>query len=158
MPLSETARSRLADILEREPTKNGDLQRAWEMESGSEVHQYLESELKPYYYRDEDSLIRVSPEGKAVLSGDEGDGPVVSFSGIEAAVFDAVPGPAEESASVVAVLHRVRERTDADPAVNEVRAALRSFVEKDVCESIERTVPTYRLAVPRSDVQVLEAD
>lgn len=158
MSLSETARSRLADILDREPTKNGELQRVWEMESGSEVHQYLEGKLKPYYYRDDDSLIRVTPEGKAVLAGEEGDGPIVSFSGIEGAVFEAVPGPDAESASVVAVLHRVREQTDLDPAVGDVRAALRSFVEKDVCESIHRTVPTYRLAVPRSDVQVLETD
>ncbi|MFB6085472.1 MAG: DUF5797 family protein [Halodesulfurarchaeum sp.] len=158
MALSETARSRLGDILEREPTKNSELQSAWGMESGSEVHQYLESELGPYYYRDDDSLIRVSPEGKAMLSGGGNGGPAIAFSGIEEAVFEAVPGPAEEPASVVAVLHRVREQAGIDPAVDEVRSALRTLVQKNVCESIDRTVPTYRLAVSRSDVEVLETD
>jgi hypothetical protein len=158
MPLSETARSRLADILEREPTKNGELQAAWDMDSGSEVHQYLESELGPYYYRDDDSLIRVSPEGKAILSGDGSGGPAISFSGVEEQVFEAVPGPEDEPASVVAVLHRVRDRAGIDPEVEEVRAALRTLVRKEVCESIDRTVPTYRLAVPRSEVEVLETD
>lgn len=158
MPLSETARSRLADILELEPTKNSELQAAWEMESGSEVHQYLESELGPYYYRDDDSLIRVSPEGKALLSGDGTGGPAIAFSGIEQAVFEALPGPDDESASVVAVLHRVREQTDLDPGVDTVRSALRTLVRKDVSEKIERVVPTYRLSVPRSEVQVLETD
>ncbi|MFP4530113.1 MAG: DUF5797 family protein [Halodesulfurarchaeum sp.] len=158
MVLSETARSRLADILEREPTKNSELQSAWDMDSGSEVHQYLESELGPYYYRDENSLIRVSPEGKAILSGDGTGGPAIAFAGIEEAVFEAVPGPEAEPASVVAVLHRVREQTDIDPDVDAVRSALRTLVRKDVCESIDRTVPTYRLSVPRSDVEVLETD
>ncbi len=158
MPLSETARSRLADILEREPTKNKALQTAWDMESGSEVHQYLESELQPYYYRDDESLIRVSPEGKAILSGDGDGGPAIAFSGIDKAVFEAVPGPEEDPASVVAVLHRVREMTDTDPAVDDVRAALRTLVRKNVCESIDRTVPTYRLSVPRSDVEILETE
>ena len=158
MVLSETARSRLADILEREPTKNSELQSAWDMDSGSEVHQYLESELGPYYFRDDDSLIRVSPEGKAILSGDGSGGPAIAFSGIEEFVFEAVPGPDAEPASVVAVLHRVRELTDTDPPVEEVRSALRTLVRKDVCESVERTVPTYRLSVPRSEVDVLETE
>ncbi|MFB6110014.1 MAG: DUF5797 family protein [Halodesulfurarchaeum sp.] len=157
MALSETARSRLADILEREPTKNGELQAAWDMDSGSEVHQYLESELAAYYYRDENSLIRVSPEGKAVLSGEADDGPVVSFSGIEAAVFASVPGPEERSESVVSIFHRVQEQ-GVETDVDAVRSALRTLVRKDVLETIHRTVPTYRLAVPRSDVTVLDTD
>ncbi|MDR5656908.1 DUF5797 family protein [Halodesulfurarchaeum sp. HSR-GB] len=158
MPLSETARSRLADILEREPTKNSELQAAWDMDSGSEVHQYLESELKPYYYRDDNSLIRVTPEGEAVLSGETGDGPAVAFAGIEEAVFGAVPGPEERSASVVAILHEVRDQGAPDAGVEAVRAALRTLTQKDVLERIDRTVPTYRLAVPRSDVTVLETE
>jgi hypothetical protein len=156
MPLSETARSRLADIAEREPTKNADLQAAWDMDTGSEVHRYLESELGPYYYRDDDSLIRLSPEGRAALEGD--GGPAVAFSGIEREVFEALPGPGERSASVLAVLERVRETSDLDPDADAVRSALRTLVKKEVCETVERTVPTYRLSVPRSDVEVLETD
>lgn len=158
MPLSETARSRLADILEREPTKNSELQAAWDMESGSEVHQYLETELGPYYYRDDDSLIRVSPEGKALLSGDGSGGPAIAFSGIEQEVFEALPGPDADSASVVSILHRVQKQTDLDPDVDTVRSALRTLVRKEVCEKIDRTVPTYRLSVSRSEVEVLETD
>lgn len=158
MPLSETARSRLADILEREPTKNSELQAAWDLESGSEVHQYLEAELQPYYYRDENSLIRLTPEGKAELSGDADDGPAVAFQGIEREVFAVVPDPTERSASVVSVLHRVRERTDTDPEVAAVRKALRTLERKGVLERIERSVPTYRLAVSRDSVSVLETD
>jgi len=158
MPLSETARSRLADIAEREPTKNSELESAWDMDSGSEVHQYLESELGPYYYRDDDSLIRVSPEGKATLEGGESEGPAIAFSGIEHEVFTALPGPEERSKSVVSILQGVRDETDLDPDVDAVRSALRTLVRKEVCEKVERTVPTYRLSVPRSDVQILETD
>lgn len=158
MTLSEMARSRLADILELEPTKNSELEDAWGMDSGSEVHHYLESELKPYYYRDEESLICVSPEGKAVLESDGEAGPAVSFSGIEKAVFEVLPEPDERSASVVAVLHGVRESTDIDPDVETVRSALRTLVDKNVCETVERTVPTYRLSVERSAVEVLDTD
>ena len=157
MPLSETARSRLADILEREPTKNSELQAAWDMDSGSEVHQYLESELKSYYYRDENSLIRVSPEGKAVLSGEAGDGPAVAFSGVEAAVFEVVPGPDERSESVVSIFHRLKDE-GVETDVEAVRSALRTLAQKDVLETVRRTVPTYRLAVSRSDVTVLDTD
>jgi hypothetical protein len=45
MTLTEEARSRLADIVELQPTKNKVLQDRWELSSGSEVHQYLETEL-----------------------------------------------------------------------------------------------------------------
>jgi hypothetical protein len=158
MSLSETARSRLADILEREPTKNSELQAAWDMKSGSEVHQYLETELGPFYYRDNDSLIRVSPEGKALLSGDGTGGPAIAFSGIEQDVFEALPGPETEPESVVSILHGVQEQTNLDPEVDAVRSALRTLVRKEVCEKIPRTVPTYRLSVPRSEVDVLETD
>ena len=158
MPLSETARSRLADIAEREPTKNSELEAAWDMDSGSEVHQYLEAELGPYYYRDENSLIRVSPEGEALLDSDGEGGPAVAVSGLEAAVFEALPGPEERSKSVVAILQRVRSETDRDPDVEDVRAALRTLVRKEVCERVDRTVPTYRLSVPRSEIELLDTD
>jgi hypothetical protein len=60
MTLSEEARDRLADVVELQPTKNSELQDRWELDSGSDVHQYLESELSDYYYRDDNSLIRAS--------------------------------------------------------------------------------------------------
>ncbi len=159
MALSEEARSRLADIADREPTKNKELQEAWGMESGSEVHQYLESELRDYYYRDDDSLIRVTDEARAIVEGAGGEsGVAVELSGIEREVFEVVPGPEDRSESVVSILHRVREEYDVDPSVEEVRKALQTLARKDVLEKVVRTVPTYRLALPRSEVELLTAD
>ncbi|MFW6384426.1 MAG: DUF5797 family protein [Halodesulfurarchaeum sp.] len=158
MPLSETARARLEDIAEREPTKNSELEAAWDMDGGSEVHQYLEAELGPYYYRDENSLIRLSPEGEALLERDGEAGHAVAISGLAEAVFEALPGPEERSKSVVAVLQRVRAETDRDPTPEDVRSALRTLVRKEVCERIDRTVPTYRLSVPRSEIELLDTD
>ena len=159
MALSSEARSRLGDILEREPTKNKELQAAWGMDSGSEVHQYLESELRDYYYRDDDSLIRVTDEAKALLEGaGEGAAVAVELSGIEREVFAVVPGPDEDSESVVSILHRVREEFDEDPEVGDVRTALQTLARKGVLEKVSRTVPTYRLAVPRSEVELLSAE
>jgi len=34
------------------------------LDSGSEVHQYLESQLKEYYYRDSDGYIRATDAGE----------------------------------------------------------------------------------------------
>ena len=62
--LSDEEHERLTDLVRLEPTSNSKLKNQWDMDSGSEVHQYLESELKPYYYRDEDSYIRVTKEAK----------------------------------------------------------------------------------------------
>jgi len=67
MALSDEARERLADIVELQPTKNSELQDRWGMDSGSDVHQYLENELKEYYYRNEDSLICATPEAVEVM-------------------------------------------------------------------------------------------
>lgn len=159
MALSEEARSRLADIVELEPTKNKELQSAWGMESGSEVHRYLESELRDYYYRDDDSLIRVTDEGKALVEGAGGSsGIAVELSGIEREVFEVVPGPEEHSESVVAILHRIQETYDIDPEVEAVRKALQTLARKEVLEKVVRTVPTYRLAVPRSEVELLTSE
>ncbi len=159
MVLSAEALSRLEDILEREPTKNNELQAAWGMESGSEVHQYLESELRDYYYRDDNSLICVTDEAEALLEGaGEGAAVAVELSGIEREVFAVVPGPDEESESVVSILHRVRAAYDEDPAVGAVRSALQTLARKGVLEKVRRTVPTYRLAVPRSEVELLSAE
>jgi len=71
--LSSEAQARLVDLVKLQPTKNKELQERWNLDSGSEVHQYLESELKSYYYRDENSLIRAT-DGAEQLVSDEPEG------------------------------------------------------------------------------------
>lgn len=66
--LSEESLTRLADVVELQPTKNSELQERWGFDSGSEVHRYLESELEQYYYRDESSLIRATDEAEQLMS------------------------------------------------------------------------------------------
>ncbi|MFB6152535.1 MAG: DUF5797 family protein [Haloarculaceae archaeon] len=158
MTLSEEARDRLADVVALQPTKNAELQSQWDMDSGSEVHSYLESELKDYYYRDEDSLICATPEAAALVGADGGDDqPAVTVSSLQADVLSVLPGPEEEPQSVVATLHAVRDE-GRDPAVDEVRSDLRSLSEKGVVERVQRTVPTYRLAVPGENLDVETAE
>ena len=159
MALSPQDRERLADIVERQPTKNRELQEAWGLESGSEVHQYLESSLREYYYRDENSLIRATAEAEALLDGEtDPDSLTIQVSGVERDVFAVVPGPEERSESVVSILHRVRSERNEDPSVDEVRRALGTLERKGAVSRVMRTVPTYRLAVPRSDIVVTEPD
>ena len=153
MTLSAEARERLADVVALQPTKNGELQAQWELESGSEVHQYLESELKDYYYRDEDSLIRATPEAVSLVGGDDVDETSVTVTAFQERVIAAVPDADDEPNSVVATLHTLRN-WGADPDVDEVRSALRSLAEKGVVERVQKTVPTYRLAVTRDQVNV----
>ena len=62
MSLTDEEVDRLGDIVELQPTKNKELQDRWGLDSGSEVHQYLEGHLKEYYFRDDDSLIRSTAE------------------------------------------------------------------------------------------------
>jgi len=163
MTLSEEARDRLADVVALQPTKNGELMSRWGMESGSEVHQYLEGELADYYYRDENSLIRTTPEAAELVGVDPGmeDGPdgerTLRLPDVQYQVVQVVPGPDEESASVVNVLHRIRD-AGRDPDVDDVREALRSLAGKGILETVKRTVPTYRLAIPREDLTVERLD
>lgn len=70
--LPEREQDRLLDIVRLEPTSNFELKRKWGLASGSEVHKYLESELKPYYYRDDDSYIRVAEEAKDFVRENSG--------------------------------------------------------------------------------------
>lgn len=156
MTLSKEATSRLADIVTLQPTKNGELQDRWGLESGSEVHSYLESELKEYYYRDEDSLIRATPEA-ADLVGIELDD-VVGVSPLQAEAIDALAGPEEDPQSVVSVLHDLEDR-GVETDVDSVRSALRGLADKGIVEVVRKTVPTFRLAIERSsiDVEVLDA-
>jgi hypothetical protein len=166
MSLSDEAKERLADIVTLQPTKNKELQDRWGMESGSEVHQYLENELGDYYYRDDDSLIRATAEGvdlvdvePSVPPEEEGGIPDrVRVPELHAQVLDVLAGPEERSESVVSVLQKLRDAFGVDPAVEEVRDALGSLRRKEIVEVEYRTVPTYRLAVEREafSVETLE--
>ena len=160
MTLSDEARERLADVVALQPTKNADLQSQWDMDSGSDVHQYLESELKDYYYRNEDSLICATPEANELV-GDEVEGEVneqvVTAPPLQAAVIDVIPDHDTEPQSVVSTLHDLREE-GLDPSVDDVRSALRSLTEKGVVERVQKTVPTYRLAVERDALDVERTD
>jgi len=151
--LSAEARERLADVVERQPTKNADLQAAWGMDSGSEVHRYLEAELSDYYYRDDDSLVRATPEAEALING-ETDGPrTVETDDLGAAILAVLPGPEEQPQSVVATLQDLRA-AGRDPAVDEVRSALHALVDRGAAETVRTTVPTFRLRLPREELAV----
>ena len=160
MTLSAAERERLADIVRLQPTKNKELQERWGMESGSEVHSYLEDHLADYYYRNEDSYICATPEAAELtgvdpgLEGDEDGVEVIRVPELEAQVFEVVAGPDERSESVVSVLQKVRAAFDADPDVDAVREALQSLRRKGVVEVVYRTVPTFKLAVERDGVDV----
>ena len=160
MTLSDEARERLADLVALQPTKNAELQDRWGLDSGSEVHGYLESELGEYYYRDEDSLICATEEAAALVGAETetDDGRrIVQAPPLQAAVLSVLAGPEDRSESVVSVLHKLRAAGD-DPAVDDVRAALRSLTDKGLAERVRRTVPTYRLALDRGSFVVEELD
>ncbi|GAA0246614.1 DUF5797 family protein [Haladaptatus pallidirubidus] len=162
MTLTEEARERLADLVELQPTKNSELQDRWELESGSEVHQYLENELKEYYYRDENSYICATTEANdlvdvepGMVADEDGDTPsVVRVPKLQQQTFSVLAGPDDRSESVVSVLHKLREEFDIDPDADEVRSALQSLKRKGVVEVVYRTVPTFKLAVAREDITV----
>jgi len=159
MSLSEEARARLADVVELQPTKNAELQERWDMESGSEVHGYLESELRDYYYRDEDSLVRATAEAAdlvADLVETDDAARTVAVTDLEARVLDVLPGPEERSESVVSVLHSLRDAGDADEelAAEDVRRALQRLKRKGAVTVEYRTVPTFRLSMPREELAV----
>jgi len=153
MTLSEETRERLADVVALQPTKNAELQERWDMDSGSEVHQYLESELKEYYYRDENSLICATEEAAALVGAEDDGDRVLRLPELQATILDVIAGPDERSQSVVSVLHAV-QNAGHDPDVEDVRSALRSLTDKGLLERIQRTVPTFRLATPREEVEV----
>lgn len=181
MTLSEEARDRLADVVALQPTKNGELQDRWDLGSGKDVHQYLEAELSEYYYRDENSLIRATPEAAQLVGAPTGENgaTVLQLPALQRQALAVLPGPDERSESVVSVLHAVREEfgagkgsdagsdgsaqgdetgTDADGDgdldADAVRSALRSLERKGVVEVVRRTVPTFRLAVERDSIEV----
>jgi len=155
MTLSTEARERLEDIVELQPTKNGELQDRWGMDSGSDVHSYLENELKEYYYRNEDSLICATPDA-VVLVGD-GDGAsderTVRGTPLQAAIVDILPGPDTETQSVVATLHDL-EDAGVETDVDAVRSALHTLVDKGVVDRVSKTVPTFRLTLDRDKIHI----
>ena len=162
MTLSEEAQERLADLVELQPTKNAELQERWGLESGSEVHQYLENELKDYYYRDDNSLIRATSEANDLVDvepgvvddEEEGAPSAIRVPELQQQVFEVVAGPDDESESVVSVLQKLRAEYDVDPEAEDVRSALQALRRKGVVEIIYRTVPTFKLAVERDEVEV----
>lgn len=160
MTLSEQAEKRLADLVALQPTKNAELQDRWGMDSGSEVHSYLESELGELYYRDEDSLICATPEAEAIIGGDSANSGVRAVSGttLQQQVLDVLAGPDGEPQSVVATLHGIRETAEADPAVDEVRSALHTLADKGLVERVRKSVPTFRLAIERDRIELEVAE
>lgn len=166
MSLTEEERERLADVVKLQPTKNKELQDRWDLESGSDVHRYLENHLKDHYYRDDDSLIRATSEAAelvgvepGVVDDDEGGVPdVIRVPTLQAQVLEVLAGPDEDSESVVTVLNKLRDAFDVDPDVDDVRRALQSLRRKNVVEVVYRTVPTFRLAVDREEFDVEDID
>jgi hypothetical protein len=161
MTLTEEERERLADVVRLQPTKNKELQDRWGVESGSDVHQYLENHLKDYYYRDDNSYICATAEAAELVGvdpgveGDDESGPqVIRVPELEAQVFEVVAGPDDRAESVVSVLHKLREAFDVDPEAGDVRRALQSLRRKGVVEVVYRAVPTFKLTVARDDVDV----
>ncbi|WP_246998889.1 DUF5797 family protein [Halosolutus gelatinilyticus] len=163
MTLSEEAKDRLADVVELQPTKNAELQERWEMDSGSEVHQYLENELGDYYFRDDNSLIRATAEAADLVDVEpgiesdpdaEGVPSRIRVPELHAQIVAVLAGHDEESESVVSVLHKLRDEYDVDPDAEDVRSGLQSLRRKGVVEVEYRTVPTFRLAVAREELDV----
>ncbi len=167
MTLSEEATERLADVVELQPTKNAELQERWGLESGSDVHQYLENELGDYYFRDDNSLIRATSEAAELVDVEPGIESDPDAGGVPSRIrvpelhvqiVDVLAGPDERSESVVSVLHKLRDEFDVDPEAEDVRSGLQSLRRKDVVEVEYRTVPTFRLAVERDALEVSVAD
>ena len=170
MSLTDEELARLEDVVELQPTKNSELQERWGVDSGSEVHQYLEGHLTDYYYRDDDSLIRSTPEAVELTGvepgveppGEDADDDAVPgsirLSPLEAKVFETVAGPEERSESVVSVLNGLREAFDIDPDVDDVRDALQRLKRIGVVEVRYRSVPTFRACVDREEVRVTTTD
>lgn len=163
MSLSETARERLADVVELQPTKNSELQDRWGMDSGSEVHSFLESELSDYYYRDDNSLIRATPEAAELVDVDPG---IEDEAGVtklrvdplNANILEVLPGPDERSISVVSTLQALRSEFDIDPSVDEVRSGLKRLARQSAVETVHRTVPTYRRSHSREELDIAIKD
>jgi len=160
--LSDEARERLRDVVRLQPTKNAELEKRWGLDSGSEVHAYLESELGEYYYRDENSLIRATPEAAELLGEapgveEDGGGMTVRVPPLQFAITEVLADHDQEPDSVVGVLHALRE-TGHDPDVDAVRAGLKALRDKGAVEAVRKAVVTYRLAAARADLSIERLD
>lgn len=69
--LPKREQERVVDLVRLQPTKNAELQDQWGLASGSNVHQYLESQLKRYYYRDDDGYIRATDEAEEFVQNQQ---------------------------------------------------------------------------------------
>jgi len=165
--LSEEARRRLADVVELQPTKNAELGERWGIDSGSEIHGYLEDELGEYYYRDENNLIRATDEAAELVDVDPGvsateDGTpeAIRVPELTARAFSVLAGTTDRSESVVSVLQSLREEYGLDPSTDELEESLQGLRRKGVVDVIQRTVPTYRRCVERDaiDVRIIDED
>lgn len=161
MILTDEELARLSDVVRLQPTKNSELEEAWGLESGSEVHSYLESHLSEHYYRDDNSLIRANADAAELVDvkpgmegGRDGTPDVIRVPKLQLQVYEVIAGPDDRSESVVSVLKALRETHDSDPEVDSVREALHSLKRKDVVEVEYRTVPTFRLVAPRDAIDV----
>jgi len=77
----------------------------------------------------------------------------MTVSPLQGVIIEALSGPDGESQSVVATLQAVRA-AGRDPEVDAVRSGLRSLADMGIVETVQKTVPTFRLAVPREDIDV----
>jgi superfamily II DNA or RNA helicase/very-short-patch-repair endonuclease len=68
--LTATKRDRIEDLVRLQPTKNATLQSQWKLSSDNNVHEYLNSELGEYHFRDADGLIWASDDAEALVNGD----------------------------------------------------------------------------------------
>ncbi|MFC6875421.1 DUF5797 family protein [Halobellus marinus] len=66
--LSDQALNRLSDLVELAPATNSDLADAWDVETGAEIHAYLESELDGYYRRDDNRMLRPTAEARQLVA------------------------------------------------------------------------------------------
>jgi hypothetical protein len=66
--LSDTALSRLRDLVELQPTSNGELADRWGLSESREAYEYISTELDTFYYRDEDSMIRATEEAERIIN------------------------------------------------------------------------------------------
>ncbi len=158
MALSETARDRLADIVELQPTKNAELADRWGLESGKAVHGYLEDELADYYYRNDNSLICATPEAAELVDVAPGvehaeNELILRVPELERRILEVLPEPDERSMSVLAILQALRASFDADPTIDEVRQAVQGLRRKGAVEVTYRVVPTFALARPRAEIR-----
>jgi hypothetical protein len=107
--LDEEELDRLRDIIRLQPTKNAELMDQWGLESGGEVHQYLESHITEYYYRGDNSYMWATDEAESLIQKVEDNALVdgESVSGTDSRQRDLI-------ISLVGLTQRVGHLPDAD--------------------------------------------